>query len=359
LVRRSWYGRGAHRCAIDHWMHGRTSLRRTAEFVRSWLGHQERWLLWRPLEGGARVEDPAVTECCFLSASTVHRWLDRAGIEAKRSVAGQLTGIPCSGEMGTDGLWARLRGGGKRVVLALVDSVSGLIWPPVVAADEESATSWQQLFRRAEAAGLVLDSLDGITSDGARGLLGYLRQALSWVHQQRCVWHLWRNLGDRMTQQLQKAVADLVEEEARRARKCLRRELSGLVRAIFDASSYEQGEQALSSLAAHPWGDALARFLHPLLDAALMHLLPCHRGLLRVSPEWYWRDFRQRLSRGRNHGSNQRLERASLVWAVYYNFTPAQRRYEHKRHYRRPGQSPLDMAGVPPGPISYLDALHV
>ena len=108
-------------------------------------------------------------------------------------------------------------------------------------------------------------------------------------------------------------------------RKRLRRELSDLVRAIFDASSYEQGEQALSSLATHPWGNALARFLYPLLDAALMHLLPCHQRLLRIFPEWYWRDFRQRLSRGRNHGSNQRLERASLVWAVYYNFTPAQR----------------------------------
>jgi hypothetical protein len=117
-------------------MHGRTSLRRTAEFVRSWLGHQERWLLWRPLEEGL-----ALTECCFLSASAVHRWLDRAGIEAKRSVADQLREIPCSGEMGTDGLWARLRGGGKRVVLVLVDSGSGLIWPPVVATDEERATS--------------------------------------------------------------------------------------------------------------------------------------------------------------------------------------------------------------------------
>jgi hypothetical protein len=138
-------------------MHGRTSLRRTAEFVRSWLGHQERWLLWRPLEGRAsEAEDPALAESCFLSASTVHRWLDRAGIEAKRSVAGQLREIPCSGEMGTDGLWARLRGGGKRVVLALVDSVSGVIWPPVVATDEERATSWQQLFERAEAEGPAL-----------------------------------------------------------------------------------------------------------------------------------------------------------------------------------------------------------
>ena len=36
-----------------------------------------------------------------------------------------------------DGLWVRLRGGTKRVTLMLVDSVSGVIWPPVVAFGEE------------------------------------------------------------------------------------------------------------------------------------------------------------------------------------------------------------------------------
>jgi hypothetical protein len=36
--------------------------------------------------------------------------------------------------MVTDGLWAVLRGGVKRVVLVLVDNVTGVIWPPVVVA---------------------------------------------------------------------------------------------------------------------------------------------------------------------------------------------------------------------------------
>jgi len=84
-----------------------------------------------------------------------------------------------------------------------------------------------------------------------------------------------------------------------------------------------------------------------------------NRGLVRTAPEWLWRDFRLRLSRGRNHATDERLERASLVWAIYRNFTPAQRRSERKRHYRRPGKSPLEMAGVPPGELSYLDALGV
>ena len=39
LVRGSWYAREVHRCALDHWQHGGSSLRRTAEFLRSWLGH--------------------------------------------------------------------------------------------------------------------------------------------------------------------------------------------------------------------------------------------------------------------------------------------------------------------------------
>jgi hypothetical protein len=53
------------------------------------------------------------------------------------------------------------------------------------------------------------------------------------------------------------------------------------------------------------------------------------------------------------------LERAALVWAIYHNFEPAQWRSERKRHYRHPGQSPLQVAGAPPGAITYLDALGV
>jgi hypothetical protein len=53
------------------------------------------------------------------------------------------------------------------------------------------------------------------------------------------------------------------------------------------------------------------------------------------------------------------LERAALLWAVYRNFTPAQWRSEHKRQYRCPGECALEVAGAPPGEISYLDALGV
>jgi transposase-like protein len=352
LIRGSWYAREVHRSAIDHWQHGGTSLRRTAEFLRSWLGHQERWLQWRPL-------DHARGERCYLAASTIHRWLDGAGKVAQASVAGQLAGIGQTQAVGTDGLWAKLKGKAQRVVLLVVDSVSGLVYPPVVAKGEESEGPWQRLFERAKQAGLDLDVLRGVTSDGAQGLIAYLRRGLAWVQHQRCVWHLWRNLGGELSRAAAKAAEGLTGEAAEQARKQVRDELGGLIHKIMDAKSYEQAEAALATLLGHPLGATIGNLLNEQLDRVLVHLLDYYRGLQRVTPEWYWRDFRLRLSHGRNHRSDQRLERAALVWAIYHNFEPAQWRSERKRHYRHPGQSALEVAGAPPGQVSYLDALGV
>ena len=352
LVRGSWYAREVHRCAIDHWQHLGTSLRRTAEVLRSWLGGQERWRLWRPL-------DDERSERCYLAASTVHRWLDGAGRMAQASVDEQLTGISHTQTVGTDGLWAKLKGQAQRVVLLVVDSVSGLVYPPIVAQGEAAPGPWQRVFARAQQAGLDLDGLRGVTSDGAQGLLAYLRCGLAWVQQQRCVWHLWRNLGDELSQAASHAAEGLTGEAAEQARQQARNELSGLIHKIIDATSYESAEAALATLLGHPLGAAIGKLLNAQLDRVLVHLLNYYRGLPRVTPEWYWRDFRLRLSHGRNHRSDQRLERAALVWAIYHNFEPAQGRSERKRHYRHPGQSALAVAGAPPGQVSYLDALGV
>ena len=47
-------------------------------------------------------------------------------------------------------------------------------------------------------------------------------------------------------------------------------------------------------------GARLAQRVNEQLDRLLYPLLPAHRGLMRIAPEWLWRDFRLRLSRGRN-----------------------------------------------------------
>jgi hypothetical protein len=151
----------------------------------------------------------------------------------------------------------------------------------------------------------------------------------------------------------------LVGEAAVKARRAIRRELVALVRAVVDAKSEAEAELALSKLKANRLGEGLAIQVEEHLDAMLVHLMHYNRGLARVGPEWLWRDYRLRVSRGRNHGSDERLERAALVWAIYANFTPAQWRSEKRRKYKRPGQSSLAMAGAPPGRVSYLDALRV
>jgi hypothetical protein len=301
----------------------------------------------------------SVSEVCHFAASTLQRWLDGAGQEAQKSVPGQLEGVATSGQMGADGLWVRLRGQAKGVVLSLVDSVTGVVWAVVVAAEEESTKGWEQLFERAKTVGLAWDKINGLTSDGAQGLLSFLRRVLPWVHHQRCVWHFWRSLAAELACAVAQSVKGLAQEVAKSAAQTGRGKLCTLLHGVIDAPTAQEAEQKLAQLQAHTWGQALAQKVNEQLDRLLFHLLDCHRGLVRISPEWYWRDFRARLSRGRNHGSTERLERAALVWAIYRNFTPAQERKERTRHYKHPGRSPLEVAGSALGGATYLDALQI
>lgn len=350
LVRGSWYAREVHRCAIDQWQHTGTSLRRTAEWLRSWLGQQERWQAWRPL-------DPPPVAACALAASTVQRWLDDAGKQAQASITDQLRGIVAARAVGVDGLWAKLTVGVRRVLLAVIDSVTGWVLPLWVAPGEEAASSWQELFARAELAGLDLERLRGVTSDGARGLLAFLRRGLPWILQQRCVWHVWRNLRGPVEALIQQATQGLTSEAAAARRQQVRDELSALIHAVLDAPNHAEAEVALVALAAHPLGATKAKQINEQFDQLLVYLVPYYQGLQRVTPEWVGRDFRLRLGHGRNHGSELRWERAALLWAIYHNFEPTQRRSERKRHYRYPGQSALHVAGASPGQLTYLDAL--
>jgi hypothetical protein len=327
-------------------------MRRTAEALRSWMGHQERWLLWHPLAD-------APQERCRLAASSVHRWIDCAGKRAVETIPDQLRGIDGAEELGTDGLWGKLKGQIVRVVLMTVNSVTGVIYPPIVAHGEKEARAWRQLFARAVRAGLDLQRIRGLTSDGAQGLLAHLRAEMAWVEQQRCVWHVWRQLGRAIVKTASQATASLSGPVAVKTREALRAALGELIHQIVDATAANIAEVALTKLRAHPHGTDLAQRVTNIMDRLFIYQMAYCRGLQRVSPEWCWRDFRLRLSHGRNHRSEQRLERAAVLWALYHNFEPAQWRSERKRHYRHPGQSALQVAGVPPGRVSYLDALDI
>lgn len=362
LVPHSWYGRGVHRMGIDLWCHGRMSLRRVAEWVRSCVGHQERWWAWHPWQ------EPQGTATCRLHASTLHRWLDRAGQQAEASAHDQWAGVASSGLMGADGVWTRLRGDMERVVLVLVDRVSGLLWPPVVAEGEQAQAPWDRLFDRAREAGLNVWRVRGVVSDGAQGLQTHLHWRRPRVRHQRCVFHLWRTLKGR----LQKALAAYLPGGADEASQAMRAVLwKGIKRSIrsfldepYEAASKGEDPEAvaeavLEELRASPLGRVVAEELERYREPALAACQPGLARLGRVGPEWIWRDWRQRLSRGHNHGREQRLRRAAWVWTIYHNFTPRQARRERKRAYPHAGESPLEVAGVDTSGISYLDALGV
>jgi hypothetical protein len=349
-----WYAREVQRYAMDGWVHLGSSLRRVAEWVRSVVGKQERWQIWHPLSA-----TPAESERCHLGHSTVGRWLKEAGVRAEGQVKGSYKGIASSGQMGSDGLWVRLRGGAVRVLLMLRDSVTGLLWPPVVAVGEEAAAGWEMLFARASEAGLVLQDVHAVVSDGAQGLLSYLRHSLPHVYQQRCIFHTWRNLGGELARQVARVAEGLTGEEADRVRERVREELTALVHKVLDALSFEQAEEALAQLKAHPQGAGLWQVLNRRFIELLTHLLEACREVGRVAPEWVWRDFRLRLSHGRNQGYEHRVGPTGLLFTIYRNFTPAQMRRERRRHYRHPGQSALQVAGMTLEGCSYLDALEV
>jgi hypothetical protein len=206
---------------------------------------------------------------------------------------------------------------------------------------------------------LAVDEVLSVASDGATGLATYLSETLTWVTHQRCIFHLWRTLAGEFAACAAAAAVGLTGAAARSTKRAARRELAALVRAVFDAADEDAAWGALGVLGEHSHGLACADKLRPHLAAALVYRRPDNGNLTRVSPEWCWRDFRLRLGHGRNHFSDQRLERAALVWATYHNFTPAQDRSERKRLYRHPGQCPLTVAGSPPDGVSYLDALAI
>ena len=322
LVRGSWYAREVHRCAIDHWQHVGSSARRTAEVLRSWLGRQERWQLWRPLD-----RPPAERERCHLSASTVERWLDRAGRRPRRTVGGQLAG--CA-ELGA--------AGDRRAVGAAAgrDHAGGACCWSTASAGWSGRRSWWP--RRGDgpalgdgcstartSGGAGAETLRGVASDGAPRA-GELPDGGAGVGQPPALRlpPLARPGG--------RAGARRRRRGRRRrwpgrpptaARRQARRELVGLVRGGPGRPERGRGPGG----AGRP-GGARARGRPARAGRRAPGGRPGPPAAATTAawrarrPEWLWRDFRLRLSHGRNHGSEQRLERAALVWAIYHNFTP-------------------------------------
>ena len=105
-----------------------------------------------------------------------------------------------------------------------------------------------------------------------------------------------------------------VGEVAEAIRDQVRAELVALMHGVIDAQSYEQAEAALNeNITNNAQRAAIAQFLNEHLDHILVHLVAYYAGLHRVTPEWYWRDFRLRLRPRAQSWLDPRLSR--LPWS--------------------------------------------
>ena len=88
---------------------------------------------------------------------------------------------------------------------------------------------------------MAWDKINGLTSDGAQGLLSFLRRALPGVHHQRCVWHFWRSLAAELARAVAQSVKGLAQDVAKSAAQTVRRELCTLLHGVIDASTVGEG----------------------------------------------------------------------------------------------------------------------
>ena len=161
-----------------------------------------------------------------------------------RAVAGH-----CADASGGHGWPVGQAQGAQRVVLLLADSVSGLLYAAGGRRGRESGGPGSTCLSGPSRRGWT-GSAAGRDSDGARGCWPTAPQAGLGQHQ-RCVWHMWRNLGGELTTSRQPPrPAD--RRGGRAVRQQARAELGALIHQVIDAQSYEQAEAALHAARASP-----------------------------------------------------------------------------------------------------------
>ncbi len=86
------------------------------------------------------------------------------------------------------------------------------------------------------------------------------------MEPQRCVWHIWRSLSGDLGRAVSQAVQGVSKAAAETVRTTVRAELVKLIRGVIDAQQAEAAETALQQLLAHPQGKALGQHLSALME---------------------------------------------------------------------------------------------
>jgi transposase-like protein len=298
-------------------------------------------LVWPTLPQSKQVR------LCHIS---VWRWLQEAGRRANKE-EDRFSRIYQSGIWVADSTLAKVKGVWLGV-LGVADAVSRVVFE-IVRIKAESEEEVLRKFARLRSLGVKTKEMKGLVSDGAEAYRLLIEGVMKRTAHQRCVFHLWRNIGAHI-RRLKETKGEQAAEDFKKS-----------VRGVWDASTYEQAQKGLQALlrdwsAEEAVGPALM-LIQASFEEATTHLKGIAEGMPRTSNvvEWLWRGYKHRLRVMGQLMSEGGLNSFNAVWTLQVNFTRYQKRKEKKRVVRNPGSCPLEIAGEQVGTLSWMDVLAI
>lgn len=342
------YSRAVIRRALDRYLFNGCSHRVIAQILRSEINGTERARDWDP-EG---LVWPTLPEHRQVSLShvSVWRWLQEAGRRANKEENR-------FGEIWQSGIWAADSTLGKVKgvyigVLGVADAVSRVVFETVRIV-AESEDELLRKFARLRGFGVNTKGIKGLVSDGAEAYRLVIAGVMKRVGHQRCVFHLWRNIGS--------CVRNLKETKGEETAEAFKR----AVRGVWNAETYEDAQLGLAALLRDWTGELCVepalRLIETSFEEATTHLKGIAEGMPRTSNvvEWLWQGYKRRLRIMGQFMSVGGMDSFNGVWALHMNFKRYQKRKERKRPVNNPGNCPLEMAGVQIGQLSWMDVLGI
>ena len=319
-----------------------------AELLRSELNGTERARMWDP-EG---LEYPPLPEYqqVHLSHTTVWRWLQEAGRRANK-VENRYGEIRQSGIWAADSTLSKVKGQ-YVAVLGVADAVSRVVFE-IVRIAAESEEEVLKKFARLRRFGADTKTIRGLVSDGADAYRLLVEGVMKRTVHQRCVFHLWRNIGP----SIRSLKAINGEEAAETFKKA--------VRGVWDARGYEEAKRALETLVEEWSEEALVApalvVIQASFEEAVAHLKGGVPGMPRTSNvvEWLWQAYKRRLRIMGQLMSDKGQASFDGVWTLHASFNRYQKRKERKRRVNNPGHCPLEMAGETVGELCWMDVLAI
>ena len=348
---RARYGREVQRKGLDLYFHLGASWRQVAEWLRGEIrpgaGRSRQWCPCRRAVGGDR---PGAR----LSHVTVWRWAMRAGERAAAGWAeGGWAGVAhFSGGVVADATAICIRGVWQRVHL-IADGVSRVGMSLERWREEGEAYVAGRFRLWLGQWGIAWQEVKVLVSDGAQVYAGVLARVLRQARQQRCLFHLWRNL----LPDLKTYEAEAGQEAGRWVRFLLR--LLWAIPTLAEAwVGLEDIERTLGEIPALAEVLRTVRRTLPELWGIVEAGLAVGERTSNVA-ERFFRRLKQRTRRMGCFMSEGGADHFLAAWLVYANCEPYQVRKERKRVYRHPGQSPLEVGGAEMLGYSWLDLLEV